>query len=164
MSEKHKVVQGAVCRCILSVQPDTDILKVKSQSKHFGNDKEGKKKLYASTKDIGQTFEKNTFGKCTKQPIGADFLPCVIQITEWKNFYDKITLSNGGKIILEDSKATCLMGTPDSIEIVNHGQISEPIAQNFQQANPDIQNRINPLLNLGEIGKPDLDCNGIEHC
>lgn len=162
MSEKHMVIQGATCICNLSVEPKTDILKVKTQSKHYVNDKEGDRKLLATTKEIGQTFEKNTFGKCKKQPSGNDYLPCKIQITKWSNFYEKVTLSNEGKILLEDSKATCAMGTPDCIEITNHGQIAEPSVQNFQKANPDVQNKINPLLNLNDTGKPKLDFNGIE--
>lgn len=162
MSEKHMVVQGAICKCTLSVAPQTDTLQVKTQSKHFANDNAGTKKLLATTKDIGKTFEKNTFGKCKNQPTGNDYLPCQIQITKWSKFYEKVTLSNQGKILLEDSKATCAMGAPDCIEITDHGQISEPSEQNFKNANPDVQNKINPLLGLDEVGKPKPDFNGIE--
>lgn len=162
MSDKHMVVQGATCRCTLSIEPKTDILKVKTQSKHYANDKDSAKKLLATTKDIGNTLEKNTFGKCKKQPSGNDYLPCQVQITKWSKFYEKITLSNQGKILLEDSKATCEMGMPDCIEIVDHGQIAEPSEQNLKKANPDIQNKINPLLCLNEVGKEKPDFNGIE--
>lgn len=156
------VVQGAVCKCSLSVEPKTDILKVKTQSKHYANDKDSTKKLLATTKDIGKTLEKNTFGKCKKQPSGNDYLPCQVQITKWSKFYKKVTLSNEGKILLEDSKATCAMGVPDCIEITNHGQVAEPSEQNFKKANPDVQNKINPLLNLNDVGKTKLDFTGIE--
>ena len=162
MSEKHMVVQGAICKCTLSVEPKTDVLKVKTQSKHYANDKDGAKKLLATTKEIGKTLEKNTFGKCKKQPSGSDYLPCLVQITEWSKFYEKVTLSNDGKILIEDSKATCSRGTPESIEIIDHGQIAAPSEQNFKSANPDVQNRINPLLDLAEVGKPKPDFNGIE--
>jgi hypothetical protein len=162
MSEKHMVVQGAICKCTLSVAPQTDILKVKTQSKHFANDQATTKKLLATTKDIGKTFEKNTFGKCKKQPAGHDYLPCQIQITKWTKFYEKVTLSNQGKILLEYSRATCAMGTPDCIEITDHGQIAEPTEQNFKKSNPDVQNRINPLLAVDEIGKPKPDFSGIQ--
>jgi hypothetical protein len=162
MSEKHIVVQGATCKCKFSVEPKTDVLKVKSQTKHYANDKDGAKKLIASTKEIGQTLEKNTFGKCKKQPAGNDYLPCQAQITKWSGFYEKVTLSNKGNILLEDSKATCPMGAPDCIEIVKHGQISEPTKQNFKNSNPDVQNKINPLVGLSELTKPKLVYNGIE--
>jgi len=162
MSEKHVVVQGATCKCKFSEEPKTDKLKVKSQSKHYANDKDGAEKLIATTKEIGQTLEKNTFGKCKKQPVGNTFLPCQAQITKWSGFYEKVTLSNQGKILLEDSKATCPMGAPDCIEITNHGQIAEPTKQNFKNANPDVQNKINPLLGLDELTKPKPVYTGIE--
>lgn len=162
MSEKHIVVQGATVKCKFSVEPKLDKLKVKTQKKHYANDKEGAEKLIATTKEIGQTLEKNTFGKCKKQPTGSDYLPCKAVITKWSGFYDKVTLSNQGKILTEDSKATCPMGAPDCIEITNHGQIAEPSKQNFKNSNPDVQNKINPLLGLDELTKPKPVYNGIE--
>lgn len=163
MSEKHFVVQGATCKCNLSEKPQTDKLKVKSQNKHFANDKEAENKLIATTKEIGATLEKNTFGKCKKQPLpNNQYNVCVVNITKWSGFYEKVTLSNQGKILLEDSKATCNMGTPDCIEITNHGQIAEPSKQNFKNANPDIQNKINPMLDLHGSTKPKLNHSGIE--
>jgi hypothetical protein len=36
--------------------------------------------------------------------MGSSYKPCQAVITEWKGFYDKVTLSNQGKILLEDSK------------------------------------------------------------
>lgn len=157
------VVHSAVCKCTLSVEPITDILKVKTQSKHYANDKDSQKKLLATTKEIGKALEKGTFGKCKKQPLGNNqYNVCQVNITEWKNFYEKVTLSNEGKILLEDSKATCAMGTPNCIEIIDHGQIAEPSAENFARANPDVQNKINPLLNLNDVGKTKLNFDGIE--
>jgi hypothetical protein len=157
------VVQGAVCKCTWSQQGNTDILKVKTQSKHFANDKDSDKKLLATTKDIGKTLEKNTVGNCLKQPLGNNqYNECIVDITQWKDFYEKVTLSNGGKILLEDSKATCRKGTPGCIKIVNHGQVAQPTVQNFQKANPDVQNKINPMLKLNEAGKTEFDFNGIE--
>lgn len=147
MSEKHIVVQSATLKCKFSVAPQTDILKVLSQSKEYANDKEGTEKLIASTVDIGQTLEKNTFGNCKLQPTGNSYLPCQVVITKWNNAYN-VTLSNKGKILLEDSKATCPIGGPDCIEIVTHGQKAEPNAQNAKNANPDVQAQINPTVNL----------------
>ncbi|WP_264552103.1 DUF4280 domain-containing protein [Flavobacterium sp. N2038] len=157
MSEKHIVVQGATCKCKFSVEPKTDILKVKTQTKHYANDKESKDKLIATDKEIGQTLEKNTFGKCKKQPNGSgDYLPCQATITKWSGFYEKVTLSNQGKLLLEDSKATCPMGGPDCIEIDKHGQVIEPSQQNFKNSNSDVQNQINPLLDLKGMTNPKL--------
>ncbi|WDF65474.1 DUF4280 domain-containing protein [Flavobacterium sp. KACC 22763] len=152
MSEKHIVVNGAMLKCKFSVEPKLDKLKVKTQSKHYANDKDGSAKLIATDKEIGQTLEKNTFGKCKMQPKGnGDYLPCHATITKWSGFYEKITLSNNGKALLEDSKATCPIGGPDCIKVKNHGQIAEPSEQNFINANPDVHNLINPMFNMGEF-------------
>lgn len=157
------VVQGAICKCTLSVEPKTDLLKVKTHSKHFANEKATDRKFLATTKETGKTLEKNTFGKCKNQPLpNNDYNICMVDIIEWKDFYEKVTLSNDGKILLEDSKATCKMGIPNCIEIIDHGQIAEPSEQNFKKANPDVQNKINPLLNLNDAGKTELNFNGIE--
>jgi len=64
MSQKHLVCQGALCKCNFGTAPDT--LKVKTQSKRYINDAKGSTKLMATDKDIGKTFEKNTFGSCAK--------------------------------------------------------------------------------------------------
>lgn len=155
MSEKHVVVHGAICKCKFSLNPQTDILLVKSQSKHFANDKGADKKLIASTKELGQTLQKNTFGKCKKQPVGNDYLPCKAVITKWSGFYEKVTLSNQGQILIEDSKATCPIGGSDCIDIIKHGQKAELGKQQMQKADRDVLKQINPLLNpdnLDEIG------------
>lgn len=149
MAKKYVVVQGATLKCKCSVEPKTDILKVLTNSKHYANDYEAEKKLIATTKEIGQTLEKNTFGKCKKQPSGNDYLPCIVQITKWSNFYEKVTLSNKGKMLLEDSKGTCPLGALDCISIVKHGQQAELTKSHIVKSNPLIMNQINPLLNMG---------------
>jgi hypothetical protein len=162
MSEKHIVVHGATCKCKFSVEPKTDKLKVKTQTKHYANDKEGSEKLIASDKEIGQTLEKNTFGKCKMQPTGSDFKPCQAQITKWSGTYEKMILSNQGKVLLEDSKGTCPMGAPDCIEITKHGQVTEPSEQNFKNANPMIHNLINPMVDVRDMYKKQPTYKGME--
>ncbi|MBF4505749.1 DUF4280 domain-containing protein [Flavobacterium sp. JLP] len=152
MSGKHVVVQGATLKCKFSVEPKTDILKVKTQKKHYANDKDAEKKLIATDKEIGQTLEKNTFGKCKMQPNGhGDYLPCQAVITKWSGFYEKVTLSNQGKILLEDSKATCPIGGSDCITVDKHGQKAEVSKQNVKNANPAVQKQINPLVDITEL-------------
>ncbi|EKT3967174.1 DUF4280 domain-containing protein [Flavobacterium psychrophilum] len=164
MSEKHIVVQGATVKCKFSVEPKLDKLKVKTQSKHYANDKDASKKLIATDKEIGQTLEKNTFGKCKMQPNGSgDYLPCQAVITKWTGFYDKVTLSNKGKILLESSKATCPIGGPDCITVDKHGQKAEASKQNAKKAKPQVSNQINPLVNMAkfqaEVNETDSVCN-----
>lgn len=152
MSGKHVVVQGATVKCKFSVEPKTDILKVKTQEKHYANDKDAEKKLIATDKEIGQTLEKNTFGKCKMQPNGSgDFLPCQAVITKWSGFYEKVTLSNKGKILLEDSKATCPIGGPDCITVDKHGQKAELNKQNLKNAKSEVLKQINPMVNVKEL-------------
>ena len=148
MADKHIVVQGAKLKCEFSVEPKTDVLKVNSHSRESANDKEGTEKYIATTMEIGgQTLEKNTFGKCKKQPTGnGDFLPCIPMLTEWKKVYENVTLSNGGKILLEDSKATCPMGAPGCITVENHGQTGEGSQEQAKQGNNDAQNQANPVF------------------
>jgi hypothetical protein len=144
MAEKHFVVQGATCECKFSETPKTDVLKVKTHSKHYANDKDASKKLIATTKEIGQTLEANTFGNCKMQPTGSSYKPCQAVITQWSSFYEKVTLSNKGNILLEDSKATCPIGGPDCITIKDHGQKAEASSQNVKNADPQVLHHILP--------------------
>jgi hypothetical protein len=156
MAEKHIVVQGAECQCKFSVEPKTDILKVKTQSKHYANDKDASEKLIATDKDIGQTLEKNTFGKCKMQPLpNGQYMTCQAVISEWKGFYEKITLSNQGKILLEDSTGTCPIGGPDCIEFKTHGQKAEVSSQNVKKADPVVHSQLNPLVNMHDFQNQD---------
>ncbi|PRB04170.1 hypothetical protein CQ046_08060 [Chryseobacterium sp. MYb7] len=148
MAEKHIVVQGAMCKCQFGQAPDK--LKVLTHQKEYANDKSGSKKLIVTTKEIGgATFEKNTFGNCTK--MGGPPPPCKIMVTEWQKFYDKVQLSNGGYIIVEDSKAVCAVAGTPCIEIIDHGQRAEASQQNFKNADKDVQQQINPLVESEEM-------------
>lgn len=163
MSEKHFVVQGAICQCKFSVAPETDTLLVKTNSKHYANDSEGKEKLIATDKEIGQTMKKNTFGKCKKQPAGNDYLPCIINITKWSGMYEKVTYSNKGKALLEDSKATCPKGAPDCIVIKNHGQTAELTEKNIKNSSPEILAEILPGINFSDLEDEALLINNTQN-
>lgn len=143
MAEKHIVVQGAMCKCQFGQIPDN--IKVLSHQKEYANDKDASKKLIATTMEIGATtLEKNTFGNCTK--MGSPPPPCKPMITEWKGFYKEVVLSNGGNILVEDSKAVCAIAGTPCIEILDHGQKTEASSQNFKNADKEVQQQINPLV------------------
>ena len=145
MSEKHLVCQGALCRCNFGTAPDK--LKVLTQSQRYINDKSGSQKLMATSKDIGKTFEKNMFGNCSK----LNNNPCQVSVTQWSGFYKKITLEeNGGNALLEDSKATCPIGSPDCITIINHGQTAEVSKQNVKNADKEVLAELFPFMDLTE--------------
>lgn len=159
MAEKHIVVQGAMCKCQFGQAPDK--IKVLSHKKEYANDKDASKKLIVTTKEIGgATLEKNTFGNCTK--MGNPPPPCKPMITEWKDFYKEATLSNSGNIILEDSKAVCAIAGTPCIEIIDHGQRAEACQQNFKNANKDVHQQINPLVNPEEMYEEQPTHEGIE--
>lgn len=145
MSEKHLVCQGAVCQCKFGTTPDK--LKVKSHRDYFVNDKNGDEKPIGSTKELGQTFEANSFGSCKKMNNNA----CKPNVTEWKGFYDKATLQNGGKILLETSKAVCAVAGSPCIDIVFHGQTAAVSSANAEKADEDVQSSLNPLVNVKKM-------------
>lgn len=155
MAEKHLVVQGAVCQCKFGTTPDK--LKVNTHTQEYVNDKDGVKKPVASTKDIGTTFEKNNFGSCSKKNNN----PCTVNITEWKGFYDHTVLTNGGKILLEDSSGTCAVGGPESVKFINHGQIAQVGQQNFNNAQPEVMQSLNPAVDSKQVTEPEFNADGI---
>ena len=143
MNQKHLVCQGALCKCNFGTTPDK--LLVKTQNKHYINDKDATEKLTATHKDLGKTFEKNSFGSCSK----LNNNPCQVTIVEWSGFYEKIRLEiNQGKALLETSKATCPIGSKDCITILNHGQIAEISKNNINNARQEVINELFPFINL----------------
>ncbi|MNQ86677.1 hypothetical protein D3C85_1018770 [compost metagenome] len=83
--------------------------------------------------------------------MGSSYKPCQAVITQWNGAYEKVTLSNQGKILVEDSKATCPIGGPDCITVDKHGQKAALSKQNVRNANDMISNQINPLVNMAEF-------------
>lgn len=145
MSEKHIVVHGALCECQQGFVPD--MLDVKSHKYEYANDKNGSKKLIATTLELGTPFKNKTFGQCKLQPTGSSYKPCQPMITGWDGAYEDVTLKNGGNIIVEDSKAICAIAGSGVVKITNHGQISEPSQQNMNNADEDTQAQLNPMVN-----------------
>jgi hypothetical protein len=149
MSLKEKVVQGALCQCQFGTTPDK--LKVLTQQKYFINDLGGSSKLAATHKDIGTTFEKNTFGSCKKM----NNAPCSAVVTAWSGYYEKEKYSPpDGYILLEDSKATCPVGGKDCISIMKTGQIGEPSNSTIKNADEELQSHVSPVMDIKNYDKP----------
>ncbi|WP_440135114.1 PAAR-like protein, partial [Chitinophaga sancti] len=138
MSEKHFVVQGATCKCDYGASPDK--LKIAANDRDYINDGSGDAKPIASTKDLGQPLEAKTFGRCSKVNSG-----CSVNITKWDSFYNKITLTNGGKILTEDSKATCAVSGSPCITIINHGQVAQVSSVHFDNVEVSTMAALNPM-------------------
>lgn len=148
------VCHGAECECQHGNMPDKLI--VETQSKRYINDPEGSEKLMATNKEIGQPFEKKTFGTCKLQPTPGGYKPCQPTITEWTDFYDKVKLEdNGGYPLLEGSMATCAISGAPCVSITFHGQTGEPSESSFEQADVDVISQVNPVVNPTEINKED---------
>ncbi|MBW1296751.1 DUF4280 domain-containing protein [Aquimarina litoralis] len=156
MSQKYAVVQGAMCKCQFGDGPDK--LKVLSHSKYYANDSDGAEKLLATSMELGgATFEKNTFGQCKLQPTGSSFKPCQIIVTKWDGFYENVEFSNGGKVLLEDSKATCPIAGSPCISILNHGQSPAGSSSNSEDANADAQRQMNPMVDSRDLQVEESD-------
>ena len=145
MSDVAIVCQGAICKCKFGFTPDK--LKVISTHKEYVNETSGSMKMVATTMDVGQPFEAKTFGQCKLQPTTGGYLPCVPSIVQWQGFYDKVTLSNQGKILTENSKATCAIAGAPCVEIVFHGQTAAPSTSQAHQASEAVHSQLNPLAN-----------------
>ncbi|WP_452222685.1 DUF4280 domain-containing protein [Lacinutrix chionoecetis] len=150
MSQKYAVIQGALCKCEFGDFPDK--LKVLSHQKYYANDPYGADKLIATTMELGgATFEKNTFGQCKLQPTGSSYKPCQIVVTKWDKFYENVEFSNGGKIILEDSKATCPISGSPCISVLKHGQSMAGSSSSAQESNQEVQQQINPMVDAHNL-------------
>lgn len=142
MSDKHLVCHGATCTCQFGTTPDS--LVVKTHSKHYINDSDGQEKLMATHKEIGQPFKKNNFGSCKK----LNNNPCKVNLTEWKGFYEKITLqiNGGGHPLLEDSQAVCAIAGAPCIKITKHGQTASVSPTQIDSGTAATHAQINPLV------------------
>lgn len=144
--EDFLVCQGAMCQCKMGVNPDT--LKVLSQQKYYINDNSGADKLVGNTMDLGIPFEIGTFGNCSVTNSA-----CAPTIVQWEGFYEKVELGNGGQVLTDKSKGICAVTGSPVIEFITNGQIGAPQASNFEEENENVQNQLNPLVNLSEIVK-----------
>lgn len=157
MTEKIIVVQGAVCKCSFGSAPDT--LNVLTHQKEYANDQNGVRKLIVTTKELGATFQNNSFGACLAS--GKPPPPCTVMVTGWENYYEDVELSNGGNIIVHDSKAICAVTGTACIEILHHGQVGVPCARNFENADGDLHDILNPMANVRDMLKPERTHDGI---
>ncbi|TPN87428.1 DUF4280 domain-containing protein [Aquimarina algicola] len=157
MSDVAIVCQGAMCKCKFGTVPDK--LKIVSTHKEYVNETKGSKKMIATTMDIGQPFEAKTFGQCKLQPSTSGYLPCVPSITQWQDFYDKITVSNQGKILTEKSKAICAIAGAPYVEITFHGQTASPTQSQAEEADEEIHSQLNPLAR--PKGAPEKPANHV---
>ncbi|PSL49719.1 putative chitinase [Chitinophaga niastensis] len=138
MADKHFVVQGAACKCNFGSAPDQ--LKVDVNDREYINDGDGSTKAIASNKDVGQPFQAKTFGSCSVTRSS-----CNPAVTQWEGVYQKVTLTNGGKILTEDSKAICTVSGSPCISITNHGQSAAVTSAHFDKVEVESLAALNPM-------------------
>jgi hypothetical protein len=146
MSKKYFVCQGAICQCNFGNTPDK--LLVQTQKSVYLNDGEGLYKLAATTKELGQTFEKNTFGSCSKKNGN----PCMVNVTAWKDYKDNQKIvENDSCFLLEDSTAECPIGGSGCIKIIFHGQVTDVHSRHFEKFDETVLQQLMPLTDVNEI-------------
>lgn len=156
MAQKEVIVQGAICECQFGFTPDK--LKVLTQQMHYANDKDGSIKLIASDKDIGMTFEKNSFGQCKLQPTTGGYLPCIPALQKWEGTYQDVILTNKGKILTEDSKGTCAIAGSPCIRFTHSGQTTQLSQKNIENTDKQLLSQINPLITFNSLDEePSID-------
>ena len=146
MSDVAIVCNGAMCKCKFGVTPDT--FTVISKHKHYVNEENGSQKMAGSSMDIGQPFQVKTFGQCKLQPSSSGYLPCVPAITQWQGFYEKVTLSNQGKILTEDTKGICAIAGNPCVEFTFHGQVGVPSPSQATETQQEVHSQMNPLASF----------------
>lgn len=146
MAEKHFVVQGAACKCNFGGAPDK--LKISANDRDYINDGDGSAKPIASNKDLGQPLEAKTFGNCSITRSS-----CSPAITQWQSVYEKVTLTNGGKILTEESKAICSVSGSPCISITFHGQTAAVTSTHFDNVEVQTMAALNPMAPKPASGK-----------
>ncbi|TWP22476.1 DUF4280 domain-containing protein [Apibacter muscae] len=146
MSRKYFVCQGAVCQC--NFGSTTDKLKVKTHTSVYLNEEQGNKKPAATTKELGQTFQNNSFGSCSKKNNN----PCTVNVTQWKDYKDNQKIvENDSWLLLEDSTATCPIGGSGCIRIIHHGQVTDVHSHHFEKSDETVLQQLMPLTDTNEI-------------
>jgi predicted chitinase len=156
MADKHFVVQGAVCKC--SFGNTSSKLQVSATSEYI-NDHNGSTKAVASTSETGNPFLPGAFGVCA-----FSHSTCTPAIIQWLGCSSNITLSSGGKILTEDSKAICGISGAPCISISYHGQTAAIEIHSDNDAYPESTQALNPLSSrqTGRLENPRIYSIGIK--
>jgi len=139
MANKHFVVQGAVCKCTFgNISTKLQV----TNTNEFMNDHSGATKPVASSNETGNPFQPGTFGACT-----FSHSSCMPAVVQWQGCSSNITLSNGGKVLTEDSTAICAVSGSPCISILYHGQTATAnvtTTGNKKQENSKTPNVLSP--------------------
>lgn len=143
MADKHFVVHGALCKCNFGSTPGRMLVAAQGE---YMNDGSGSLKPVASSAETGNPFTPGAFGACALTQSA-----CVPNILQWKNALPGITLSNGGKILTEQSTALCAVSGSTCISILQHGQTALVTNRHVYGSTAAFTSALNPLVNQQQL-------------
>lgn len=147
MADKHFVVHGALCKCNFGSNPGRMLVAAHSE---YMNDGSGSLKPVASSAETGNPFMPGAFGACT-----LSHTTCIPNILQWKDALPGITLSNGGKILTEQSTALCAVSGSTCISILHHGQTALVANRRDYGSTAMYTAALNPLANHLQLHQKD---------
>lgn len=124
--------------------------KVSSHSKHYWNDK-GSSDAYLAVTEDDTSFipSEASFGSCSvKNGKPCKFSP----VGKWTKTYDKVKIMDKNCVI-ESSELMCAIG--GRITVFQHGQSSSVNNGNFEEAEQDIQEELDPLTDINDFIEDD---------
>lgn len=143
MSEKHILVEGGTLYCSQSVDnnsPSNGVpIKVTSQTLVDANGG----KLVATPKD--DSIANMNFGKCN-DPKYRTPPPCKAKVV-WSKMYEGVQIDDQELLLLtEASEAICnICSIPGQIKVAFHGQQATVVADDLQEASPEVMENLNPM-------------------
>ncbi|SEA41150.1 DUF4280 domain-containing protein [Bizionia paragorgiae] len=141
---KHFVIQKGKAMCNQGTSFPS--FKVASHTKHYWNDSGNSADFLAVTEDDTQfTPSSNPFGACSLNRKN----PCAYAPAgKWTKTYDKVKVL-GKKCVVEDSELMCSVG--GKITVLQHGQSASISKSNVDNADQDIQEELDPLIQREDI-------------
>lgn len=143
-SGKHFVIQKG--KAICNKGTAFPCFNVSSHNKHYWND-EGNSDAYLAVTEDDTKFTPSSapFGSCAlKRGKPCKFSP----IGKWTKTYNKVTVM-GKKCVIEGSELMCATG--GKIKVLQHGQSTSIGKSNIENANDDVQQELNPMIDTNEL-------------
>ena len=160
MSEKHLLVQGGTVYCSQSINSNTPSTAVPIivTSQNIVDANGGK--LVATEED--KTIKNMNFGLCN-DPKATIPPPCKPQV-KWNKVYKDATIGEQELYPLTEKSigicSTC--SKPGEIRIAHHGQQATVIAEELNEAELELMENLNPLVDPMSINKLSDEINIIE--
>jgi hypothetical protein len=156
---KHFIIQKGTCQCNQGFKFPK--FKVTSHQKHYWNSPDAEEDYLAVTAD-DLSFDPPAmpFGNCKLRPTSGGYLPCVYSPAgKWQKACEKIKILDKS-CLTEISELMCATG--GKITILKHGQQSEIVKKNVENANSFEQQIYNPVIDFEEF-KDQITQNNVDY-